>query len=356
MKINSKLLVIHTALAPYRVDFFKALNNKFELDLYFLNENLWRRNYNQIDLKNQIGFNVKFLSKGLNFKKRPLYRKGLFKILNSYKRQTILLSEFSFITFCCVLLNCFLNLRNKVYVISDDSPDYFNNSGSIRILFKKIILNHINGLILSNKEVLSFYESRYNDIELIYFPIIRDETTYITKVTYKNRFFDFIYVGRLSDEKNVVTLVKEFSIFNIKNNNKYSLLIVGDGPTYKQLLDVITFYNQQTTVVFKGWIEGDLLKKEYFNSKVLILPSLKEAFGAVINEALLCGCLVLCSKFAGGKDLIKNNSNGIVFDPTNTEIFQNSLNKIIQMPNNYANNMVYSFSFFEKKLQDFLLK
>jgi glycosyltransferase involved in cell wall biosynthesis len=45
---------------------------------------------------------------------------------------------------------------------------------------------------------------------------------------------------------------------------------------------------------------------------------LYEPFGAVVNEALLAGCNVLCSSKAGASTLI-NDQNGNIFDPSNVE-------------------------------------
>ena len=49
-------------------------------------------------------------------------------------------------------------------------------------------------------------------------------------------------------------------------------------------------------------------------SQLFVLPSTFEPFGAVINEALLSGCEVLCSDKAGASSLI-NKHNGLLFNP-----------------------------------------
>ena len=48
---------------------------------------------------------------------------------------------------------------------------------------------------------------------------------------------------------------------------------------------------------------------------VFVLPSKYEPFGAVVNEALLAGCYVLCSLAAGASCLIEDGVNGNVFSP-----------------------------------------
>ena len=51
-----------------------------------------------------------------------------------------------------------------------------------------------------------------------------------------------------------------------------------------------------------------------YNSDVLVLPSLYDGWGAVVNEALQAGCYVICSDACGACMLLINNSKlGIVF-------------------------------------------
>ena len=50
------------------------------------------------------------------------------------------------------------------------------------------------------------------------------------------------------------------------------------------------------------------------NADVLILPSLYDGWGAVVNEALQVGCFVICSDACGASNLLLANNNlGLVF-------------------------------------------
>jgi glycosyltransferase involved in cell wall biosynthesis len=90
------------------------------------------------------------------------------------------------------------------------------------------------------------------------------------------------------------------------------LVIVGGGILENSLKLKYKFNN----ILFTGRLEGDSIKSWYATSQIFVLPSLKEPFGAVINEALIFGNYVICSNIAGASCLI-NNNNGIVFNPTN---------------------------------------
>lgn len=60
------------------------------------------------------------------------------------------------------------------------------------------------------------------------------------------------------------------------------------------------------------------------------LPSLSETFGAVVNEALIFGLKVLCSKYAGASSLIKQR-NGVVFDPLNEQTVKEELSRFLRL-------------------------
>lgn len=50
-----------------------------------------------------------------------------------------------------------------------------------------------------------------------------------------------------------------------------------------------------------------------------MLLSFQEAFGAVVNEALLAGCKCIVSEKAGSQCLVENDKNGYVVNPTDLE-------------------------------------
>ena len=71
-KNRKKIIVFHPALAPYRVDFFNSLNENFDADFYFFNENLLNQKFNQDKLKKEIDFNCNYLKKGFFYRIRSL--------------------------------------------------------------------------------------------------------------------------------------------------------------------------------------------------------------------------------------------------------------------------------------------
>ena len=69
-------------------------------------------------------------------------------------------------------------------------------------------------------------------------------------------------------------------------------------------------------MLLPGRFEGEEVHAWYLCASGFVLPSLSETFGAVVNEALIFGVKVFCSKYAGASSLIHSN-NGVIFDPLN---------------------------------------
>lgn len=72
----------------------------------------------------------------------------------------------------------------------------------------------------------------------------------------------------------------------------------------------------------------------YKNIDVLALPSLNEAFGLVVPEAMSYGHFCLVSSTAGSAEIIKNNENGFVFKRSSIFEFISYVKKIIRLYNN----------------------
>src|ERR1019366_9700697 len=67
-------------------------------------------------------------------------------------------------------------------------------------------------------------------------------------------------------------------------------------------------------VRFLGFMNQAQLPSVYCASDLLVLPSLYEPFGLVVNEAMICGLPVAVSDRVGARfDLVRSGENGYVF-------------------------------------------
>jgi glycosyltransferase involved in cell wall biosynthesis len=73
-------------------------------------------------------------------------------------------------------------------------------------------------------------------------------------------------------------------------------------------------------VEFRSWLGAEAVAKALATSLALILPSVEEQWGLVVNEALAMGVPILCSDNVGARDsLVRTAVNGYVFESDNSE-------------------------------------
>lgn len=143
----------------------------------------------------------------------------------------------------------------------------------------------------------------------------------------------FLYVGRLSYEKNLSTLIKVFN-----DNPQWLLTIVGFGPQEKELKELA-----QSNIKFLGAIDNKSLPTIYQAHDVFILPSYKEPWGLVVEEAINNGIPVAVSSNVGAaEDWIGKHFCGLQFNPYNESDIKEILKKIAcrEINNRFRNKIV----------------
>ena len=122
----------------------------------------------------------------------------------------------------------------------------------------------------------------------------------------------FLYVGRLSEEKNINLIIKQFKKV-IDDGLKAKLHLVGNGPLYKSLFKLCEEFQLMSDIKFYNWVDKNSLLNIYQESDCLINASKGEGLSNTILEAMSCGLAILASDVTGNNDLIKHNLNGLLF-------------------------------------------
>jgi glycosyltransferase involved in cell wall biosynthesis len=162
---------------------------------------------------------------------------------------------------------------------------------------------------LDNGEIRRQYElSRINKIE-------RKKVLGVNK-------FNFIFVGRLIEFKNLFIMLEAFDKASKKHpeGSDWGFLIVGDGPLEDDLKAFVADKDIKNVNFLPPceWIE---VPWNLSLGDVLVLASYSEPWGFVVNEALICGKPVIVSNHCGcASSLVKEgkNGNGYTFNPYNT--------------------------------------
>jgi 1,2-diacylglycerol 3-alpha-glucosyltransferase len=125
----------------------------------------------------------------------------------------------------------------------------------------------------------------------------------------------FLFVGRLSPEKNVSGLIASFAGYRASGGSS-SLVICGDGPLRVELEDQARAAGLAAHIRFSGMRMARDLAAHYAFARCFVLPSTREPWGLVVNEAMASGLPVIVSKRCGcAEDLVEEGLNGYLFDP-----------------------------------------
>jgi glycosyltransferase involved in cell wall biosynthesis len=144
----------------------------------------------------------------------------------------------------------------------------------------------------------------------------------------------FLCVAGLTPGKDIGTALKALSFaFQKGLSQEFNLVVVGDGPFRKSLEEQAMLLGVEKNSLFLGRASYDHLPAIYALSASLILPSLSETWGLVVNESLASGTPVLVSTACGCvPDLVIEGQTGMSFIPGDAETLSTLMLKIAQKP------------------------
>lgn len=172
--------------------------------------------------------------------------------------------------------------RNRLLL---NYENFMNLGKQRRLLLKRIFLLRMGHVITTNVSHAQFLEKFISRNKISVSPGVGFYTEFYERrscVTDKEKNLTIIYLGRPARLKNLSVLTDLQQNFDI---------------------DYAGFEGSSKNV--KGYIPRKELQNFLSKYDILILPSLDEPWGLVVQEALLCGCSVITSATCGVNELWK---------------------------------------------------
>ncbi len=138
-----------------------------------------------------------------------------------------------------------------------------------------------------------------------------------------------LYLGRLSSEKGVDTLVDAIALLAAEGED-IRLQIVGEGELNSGLKKKVKVTGLQGRVAFHGPVPHAEVAGYLSGATVVCLPSLREGTPNAALEALACGRPVAASRVGGLPDIIIEGVNGYMFEPGSARGIAEALKKAIK--------------------------
>jgi glycosyltransferase involved in cell wall biosynthesis len=141
----------------------------------------------------------------------------------------------------------------------------------------------------------------------------------------------FLFVGRLSKEKGLEDLLAAFRSVQ-QQLPKAKLLLAGPGSERDGLQSQAAAWGLGSSITFLGNQTAEEIGELLEISTALVLPSRKEPWGLVVNEALSYGCPVVVSEVCGCiPELVLNGVNGYAFPAGDVAALRDSMLRVITL-------------------------
>lgn len=157
-----------------------------------------------------------------------------------------------------------------------------------------------------------------------YFPVITDLSFEQLKTKKKENYF--LWVGRFLDWKHPKMAIK-VAVQLKKKKIPFTMDLVGEGPQYHKIANMIQKYHLENHVQLTGplpvhEVQSKMQEATYF----LFTSDYREGWGAVLNEAMACGCICFGNIKAGSTLTLLNHSNGIPYSKNLPKLVISTLN------------------------------
>jgi len=202
--------------------------------------------------------------------------------------------------------------------------------GHISDLLRRKLLSKVDAFVANGScanEYLRYLGVSSNKIVTSCLPASDKFQDFFSKTNFRHRERcqpRFLFVGRLIHRKRPFLALEAFRRVLSEISEAY-FTIVGIGPLEEKMRQFVK--ENCKNVEMLGRIEGENLKRIMTNSDILLVPSVREVWGLVINEALSQGMYVIASNQVGSAyDLLDDaNRCGRIVAADNVEALTNAM-------------------------------
>lgn len=196
------------------------------------------------------------------------------------------------------------------------------------ILYQKICLvwsDHI--IAVSNhlkSTIIKEYKINENKISVIHNGV-ENEFFNRNLATFVGASEYILFVGTITKIKGL-----DFLLNAVQKLDNFHLVLVGKETAYlSELEKKYSILFESKKVTYLGEIDTETLPSVYSNAKFLVLPSVYDAYGMVVLEAMAAGKPVVISENVGSKEIIENGKEGFVVPFGNVNLLVHAISCLL---------------------------
>lgn len=323
-----RVLVVHPAMAPYRVDLFNLLARYCDLRLLFVHAvPPYDANLSRDELFASLECSYSMVADGrrLGFGALPL---RLWEEAKSFRPDVVVTHEFGWASVLSTLTP-FAGGRAGRIVWTTRSTAQLANLSPVRRVAVRTLASLADALLAYSKAARSslanvarvcesgvFVCANHQDADRL--RRLADSTRHgILEECHRRGLANrpiVVSVGRLVAVKDMATAIGGFAkALDVLGNT--ALVVLGDGPLKGPLQRLACDRGVADRVVFVGHVPPAQVQGWLSIASLTVLASLAEPFGAVVAEGLAQGVPCICSSVAGASVLIDCPSRGVTVPP-----------------------------------------
>lgn len=272
----------------------------------------------------------------MNFRQSGIYPLKALKIIKKWKLDIIHShTEFSIGTFAR-LISKQLNIplvhtyhtmyEEYIYYIT---KGYFDSASKKLVEYLTLFLcdKTIDELIVPTEKAKELFKDKYKVKRDVYvIPSGIDTTRFYEENIDKNEIinlrkdlkiktsdFVILYLGRIAKEKSIDFLINNFNSV-LKKIPKSKMVIVGDGPDIKDLIDLTKKNKLDDKIIFAGKVPWTDVPKYYSLCDVFVTASKTETQGLTVMEAMGASKPVVAIRDDSFELMITDRKDGLFFD------------------------------------------
>lgn len=345
MKKKKRLLIVATEPAPYKIDLFNAFvdSGEWEPMVFYSKSKDWSpdagHDFRELPC-------ACFDSRIINGRTLISTMRGvllLAKLFKSFKPDFSIICGYIGVLPIVALIIC-VATRHPYAMWAD----WFNNeqpegwrilSAAVRRLLRKIVFSTATLIMMCGREgIASAIRAGCSSSKVINFPYVVDFerlsasnparipaaclNDYSTKKTI------ILFSGRLIPRKGLALLLNAVSL--ITNSEEWVLWIEGDGPLSCEYMTLGEKLGLADRCRFLGFCQMQLHGWLLSHADIIVVPSLHDPWGIVVDEGMQMGKVVCASSGAcSALDRIIHGKNGFLFDTADTCSLSNILSVLL---------------------------
>lgn len=227
---------------------------------------------------------------------------------------------------------------NVPYVVTSHGGDLFGLRGAFARVLKRVVARGAASMtVVSSAMLEEASRSGLTPASIEVVPMGADLQRRFVASSNGRDGDSILFVGRLVPKKGLNHLLDALPLV-LARRPGVVLEIAGFGPARAALETQAAVLGIAASVRFLGALPQEALPGLYRKAAVFVAPFVRDASGdqeglpVALMEAIGCGCPVIAGDVAGVRDLLGENTQGIVVDPRDADALAGAIIRALENP------------------------